>query len=444
MSLRVRLNGMILAVMAIIIGLGGWFVIVQARSSVADEVRSSVSLALQLIDVAWAKAAPSEGRPRQWLNDLVQLKDTRHLRIKVEQFPEAVIQFTMPTVTAPANAPGWFVWLVAPEAIREDKELRNPGGKLIHVSVEANPNDEIEEAWGEARGFLTLMIVLAVLVCSLIHITLGRAFASVSLILHAIKDVEHGQLHTRIAQLAQPEFNHIATALNHMAATLAQARDENRALSQRSLVIQETERGHIARELHDELGQSITGIRLMAASIKVTKSFQHVTESAGEIIGICDHLFAVVRAMMGRLRPHILDDLGLVDAIEDVIAQWRSRSPQTDFRFGYDPAVAEFAGLAQIHIYRIVQECLTNVFKHAEASLVEVHLTLAAASMPPRIQLRITDNGVGFDPATRGNGYGLLGIRERIANLGGQFKLDAAPGRGTQLFVSVPYLEQPQ
>jgi two-component system sensor histidine kinase UhpB len=433
---------MILSIMAIMVGMGGWLVIDHARASVANEMRASVSLVLQLVDVAWTNSDRSDNRLPTWLNDLAQLKDTRHLRIRVEQLPEAVVQFTMPTVIEPANAPSWFVWMVSPQPIHETKELRKLGGKVIHVSVEANPNDEIEEAWGETRNVLVLMVVLAGLICSLIHFTLGHAFASVSLILNAIEDVEQGRFHTRIGHLAPPEFDRIASAINHMAETLALARAENRALSQRSLILQETERCHIARELHDELGQSITGIRLIAASQKGAATPHQISQSADEIIATCDHLFAVVRAMMQRLRPLILDDLGLIDAIEDVISQWRSRSPQTTFRFSHDPEIEQYADGKQIHLYRIVQECLTNVFKHADATLVDIELALTADSAAPRIQLRIVDNGIGFDPKTIGNGFGLLGIQERIANLAGRFRLDTAPGQGTQITVSVPFLEE--
>jgi two-component system sensor histidine kinase UhpB len=437
-SLRYRLNLMIALTMLIIIGAGTLFVVHNARRSVVEEVRSSVNMALQLIDAGLARTAENESALMGWLHELSLLEKTRHLHIQVRQPPEKIIQLAAPGEAEDTAAPGWFVWAVTPALLVGDKQVQRPDGRLIRIGIEANPRDEIEEAWNEARGFLWLMIALAVTVYVLVHVTLGQAFQSVNVILRGLEDVERGDYNKRLEPFQLPEFERIAGAINHMAATLAAARDENRALNRRSLAIQEEERRHIARELHDELGQSISAIRLMAASLRGTGDSGINGEAVAAIVTICDRLFAVVRDMMRRLRPLILDELGLTASLEDMIENWRARNPGVQCRFSGDPAADGRLGEAAIHIFRIVQECLTNISKHADARDVSVCLQTLSGPPPERVVLEVNDDGAGFDPARPRAGFGLLGMRERVAGLGGDFRLVTAPGQGVRLRIEIP------
>ncbi|NJD05419.1 MAG: methanol utilization protein MoxY [Methylococcaceae bacterium] len=430
---------MIALTMLIIIGTGTLFVIHNARRSVVEEVRSSVNMALQLIDAGLVRTSENEAALLSWLHELSLLEKTRHLHIQVQQPPEKIIQLAAPPGPAETTAaPGWFVWAVTPALLLGEKQVQRPDGRLIRIAIEANPRDEIEEAWNEASGFLWLMVALAVTVYVLVHVTLGQAFQSVNVILRGLEDIERGDYNKRLEPFRLPEFERIAGAINHMAVTLEAARDENRALHRRSLAIQEEERRHVARELHDELGQSVSAIRLMAVSARNCEDRGRVAETVDSIVAICDRLFSVVRDMMRRLRPLILDELGLTASLEDMIETWRARNPDVQCRFDGDAAVDGRLGDAGIHIYRIVQECLTNISKHSGAGNVGIRLEILGGAADGRIALELRDDGVGFDPAQPRTGFGLLGIRERVAGLGGDFRLVTAPGRGARLYVEVP------
>jgi two-component system sensor histidine kinase UhpB len=437
-SLRFRLNLMISLTMLIIISVGTLFIIHNARRSVLEEVRSSVNMALQLIDAGLLQTGSDETRLRAWLTELTQLENTRHLRIHVQQVPEKVISLDAPLRREIDNpVPLWFAWAVTPQLIVGEKQVQRRDGNPIRISVEADPGDEIAEAWHEAEDFLYLMAALVVAVYAVVHFTLGRAFKSVGVILQGLEGMEHGNYEKRLPHFDLLEFDRISQAFNHTAQALTRAREENRALTQQSLAIQEEERRFIAQELHDEFGQLLTAIKVMAASLRkqVDANGSMAVEA---IIESCDSMFTAVRAMMRRLRPMLMDELGLQASLEDMIENWRSRNQHIQVEFLYDTGVEPCAGGAGIHLFRIVQECLTNIVKYAEARHVGIHFRLTGKNAPHWIELEICDDGKGYDSGQTLTGFGLLGMKERIASLGGTFLLKTLPGKGVEITVRVP------
>jgi signal transduction histidine kinase len=218
----------------------------------------------------------------------------------------------------------------------------------------------------------------------------------------------------------------------------AAARAELKHLSARLVEAQENDRRAVARELHDEVGQSLTGVRVELANLSQRirmRDTQGAEDKAGEIQELVEESLGVVRNMALLLRPSMLDDLGLVPAL-----QWQGR--EVSKRTGLRVRVAAEGvsdDLPEEHktcIYRIVQESLHNCVQHAEATTVRV----TVEQQPDRIRLSIQDDGKGF-PAGQGRaerGMGLLGIEERAANLGGTFSIDTQPGRGATVSIELP------
>jgi PAS domain S-box-containing protein len=225
------------------------------------------------------------------------------------------------------------------------------------------------------------------------------------------------------------------------AAALSTARPERRSFERRGvsslqLDALESERQRIARELHDELGQRLSAAKLVLA--EVTRAAGHRANLAGglEDLGkVLDETVDAVRQLARDLRPPMLDDLGLNSAIESLAATTGQRlGIQIDLQLDADPAVLGSA--ATIAVYRIVQEALTNVARHSQASRVRIETRLADGLW----QLQIDDNGVGIgqrDPNTRGS-LGLVGMRERALLLGGVFSITALPDGGTRVNVKLP------
>jgi signal transduction histidine kinase len=210
---------------------------------------------------------------------------------------------------------------------------------------------------------------------------------------------------------------------------------EVQQLSARLVEAQEDERRSIARELHDEVGQSLTGVLVEMANLSTlirARDLDPVEVKAGEIKKLVESSIGVVRNMALLLRPAMLDDLGLVPALE-----WQARevSKRSGVWVQVD-AEGVSENLSEEHktsLYRIVQEALHNAVQHAEARRIVVTVKQEAR----HLRVTIEDDGKGFDPA-RAKGMGLLGIEERVSHLGGTFAVESQPGGGATLRVTLP------
>lgn len=215
--------------------------------------------------------------------------------------------------------------------------------------------------------------------------------------------------------------------------------ERNRDLAQRLIQVQEAERRALARELHDELGQTCNGIRVEAAYIMnlAEGDKEAAAASARRIADAAEALYLLVRDMLRRLRPAVLDDLGLLPALQELCESWEER---TGIACSFVPQglAEDFApdDASAIALYRVVQEGLTNVLRHAAASRVRIALRLAEEGR--RLRLTLEDDGRGMDQARPSEGLGLLGMRERIAGLGGELAIESAPGQGVRLTVALP------
>lgn len=220
------------------------------------------------------------------------------------------------------------------------------------------------------------------------------------------------------------------TALEQAQAQLAKTLAENRQLIQRSIQVQEDERRNIARELHDEMGQWLNALKLDAVSIR-DRADGEIKAAAQSIVEVTNHVYEVARNLMRRLRPVALDELGLPSALQYLVDQWQRRHPAVKCTFSTEGSLEDLGEVANITLYRFVQECLTNVAKHAEAG--EVRIALRRIGATGEVELAVSDNGRGFEPRRATLGMGLLGLRERIEVLGGAFTLEAGTGRGVSV-----------
>jgi two-component system sensor histidine kinase TtrS len=218
--------------------------------------------------------------------------------------------------------------------------------------------------------------------------------------------------------------------------------DEKRFLAQKCMQVQEDERHRLARELHDELGQCITAIQADAETIQeLSKNCDaRLTTSAHAITGVSSRIYDVVHSMMQRLRPSALDDVGFVETLKEEVHAWQVRQPNTDYRLNINGNLDMLGEIVNISLYRIVQECLTNIAKHAQATEVDIQLGIVADDHAQEVCVEVQDNGVGMKSQTQslGGGFGLIGIRERVEALNGSFEFSADPGAGMTIKVRLP------
>jgi signal transduction histidine kinase len=241
------------------------------------------------------------------------------------------------------------------------------------------------------------------------------------------------------AATAEAERRAAAAALARRNEELQTLAGRLESLSSRLLEVQETERRYLARELHDEIGQALTAVKISLHTARLQADRQAVDAVLGDTMAIVDQALAQVRSMSLQLRPAILDDLGL-----DAAARWlvagQSQPPPAAILLDLDLPAERLPKSLETVCFRILQESLTNVARHARATSVSVSL----AAHGGRVVLSVSDDGAGFDvnaaldSATRGRSLGLLNMLERAHLAGGRLYIESEPGSGTTMTAELP------
>ena len=239
----------------------------------------------------------------------------------------------------------------------------------------------------------------------------------------------------RSASRFSEEDEEIVTLLAAQAAVaIENAGSVQRDALRRAVQAQEAERRRLARELHDETGQALTSMLLGLSAVERAETAEAARLAAGDLRRLVVETLQSVRRLAIELRPSALDDFGLEPALKRLgrtVSEGGSLDVQVETRLG----PARLPSEVETAVYRIVQEALTNVVKHAAAERVSIVVT----RVPGRVSVVIEDDGAGFDPsATRGDGLGLLGMRERVDLLDGSLTIDSEPGSGTTLAIELP------
>jgi two-component system, NarL family, sensor histidine kinase DevS len=204
---------------------------------------------------------------------------------------------------------------------------------------------------------------------------------------------------------------------------------------QRVVAAQELERRRLARELHDETGQALTSILLGLRGLEDVKDEATLKAAVGEVRELVRSTLQDVRRLAVELRPKALDDFGLVAALERLTESFAEQTGMTIEFVPNLPGDGRFAPEVETALYRLVQESLTNIVKHARAKSVSIVLT----RRPDSVSVIVEDDGVGFEPGREtGDGIGLIGMRERVGLFGGRVVIESRPGAGTTVVADVP------
>ncbi len=437
MSLRYQISIRILIISCIVFFLGGAIAIWQARNAVRKEVDSSINLTLQLVKLNLSLPTSELSAVTGWLSRLNDLQQTRHLHIKLKNSGGQIIDTLQGQrdVSKDNPPPRWFINLVTSHYPKIEYPITAAHGPPLTLIIQANPLDEITEVWHETLAFFITIGCLVAFSFVAVHRVFNKTLGAIDIIKDNLHLIETGEYQKKLPKFEILEYDRIAQAINHMTCVLEQTQKQNRALTQHSLQIQEEERRHLARELHDELGQSLTAIKVMA--VTATHKAPHINNIMTTIAEQCDHLMNVVRSMMHQLHPLMLSELGLAATLEDLSRNWLKRYPDLSlFLHCNAEEVDKLDERISIQVFRIIQECLTNTVRHAQAT--QTHITLHLEQKTNTLHLQVNDNGQGCRIDQINAGFGLLGLAERVKSLGGQCKITSQPGQGMQISVQIP------
>ncbi len=215
----------------------------------------------------------------------------------------------------------------------------------------------------------------------------------------------------------------------------------NRQLMKRLFKIQEKERRFLARELHDEFGQWLSAIYVEAETISNQANKNQTICASSQAIGECvKKMQELIHNMQHQLRPVLLDTLGLADALHDLRKQWCMHHSHIYLELKLEGELKKLGEDINITIYRITQEALSNIYKHAQANHISVYLSrkVELTDKSDYLLLSIKDNGKGYSSDQISKGLGLLGMRERAITLGGEFTVHSVPNYGTEINVILP------
>lgn len=212
---------------------------------------------------------------------------------------------------------------------------------------------------------------------------------------------------------------------------------ENRVLARHAMQVQEQERKYIASEIHDETGQYLTAIRMDALALQKSAPEQ-ANVIAVRIASNTQHVQQSIRALIKHLRPPALDSLGLIGAVERLINDWKKLNTKVECHVQLDTNEQVLNEDINIVAFRVVQEALTNITRHAQASEIWIDIQIIKRQDIPMLQIEIRDNGKGMDTTQSTEGVGLVGMRERIESLQGSFKLMSGLQAGTMITGLIP------
>jgi two-component system, NarL family, sensor histidine kinase UhpB len=451
-SLRLKINLIVGALTLLFVAVLLAQQLRNVRESVREETIAANRVASQLLNrTAWGYAAQGLPALRAFLESLGRVRSN-----EITLFDGAgAVQYRSPPspYKAGRDAPNWFSALVLPQ--QPVQAIEFPGGRL---EVQATASRAVLDAWDAFVPLAGGALALLVLVNLLVFWAVGRTVKPFGRIVAALDELQAGRFDVSLPPLPGTEAAAIGNAFNRMVRVLREhieterraARAEEQLSDSRELSRWidhhiEQERRMIARELHDELGQSVTAIRSLALSVaqRVQQSDPTSEQAARLIADESSRLYDAMHGLIPRLAPLVLDNFGLADALGDLAERTRRSHPQVALALSVRLDDAALDSDAALALYRAAQEGITNALRHGEARRITLSVRTHAAQddgAPPRVQLSLQDDGRGLQGASTDSAghHGLRWLAERVQALHGRFELLPAQPQGALLQVDLP------
>jgi two-component system sensor histidine kinase UhpB len=355
--------------------------------------------------------------------------DLRHIQLELRDADGTTR--VAPRSTGPSSALEKAFALIAPgmRSVRVDASgpwtLQRDDDARFAATLSLDPSSEQREALDNLVGMLFVLLGYGTALLLAVYWALRRTLAPLVPIQRAIERYERDELGDRLPTLPFAEMDRIGRALNHLAGTLTGAREARRVVSLKLVSSQEEERARIARELHDEFGQTLTAMRADVAWLaRRTEATTDVHEVVAGLARHCEQFHEQVRDLLRRLRPQgvaVASGVPLRKLLADLVESWRERpGRRTEYALDWRLGERELPVDLALAIYRLTQEALTNATRHADAARVDVRVGARANG---DIEWSVEDDGVGLDAGALHRGNGLAGMRERVWAHGGEIEI---------------------
>jgi len=332
-----------------------------------------------------------------------------------------------PEVQTPlGTVPDWFVRLITTPEFKAAFPVMIGGKQVGDIVFAPDMSADVYEKW---IGFLAIAcsgITLMLLTWAIAHFAARSASRPLQSLGDGLTRMRSGDYEQPIAPAGPPEIRNSAQEANELARTLNRLSQDNRSLLRRIVSLQDDERQDMARELHDELGPLLFGIRANTVALleSIPSGQAKLRRAAESIVQSVETLQQANRRILDRLRPLYIQELGLERSIQTLLQNVKAQAPDLKVTSQIDTTLNEVDGLLSQTIYRVIQEAVTNVLRHARANAMHV----AADINDREVIVEISDDGIGF-PADRMFGRGLTGMLERVRALSGTLELLREEGR---------------
>jgi two-component system sensor histidine kinase UhpB len=424
--------------------------IMSAGPRIRAENESMMRLAKEFVETA-IDSLQGTTNPGQRLEVLLDgLKDLRHVRIYRAE--HATSPKSSNTPIGDAQPTDWLARLAQPEPRLAIPVFVN-GESFGEIVIAPQAADESAEIWDSIVKFSVIGTALAAATLLLMSLTIARLLKPIRTVGDALIELDAGKYDIAVPETGPPEIADICGKLNRLASTLKATTSENRRLAQRIICIQDEERKDLARELHDELGPYLFAIRAGASTLK-TEVERGATDKP-KLVRTCETLLERIetmqrmnRGVLQKLRPIGLDEFGLKAKLISLAAMWRENHPGVKISLQVADDIPKPDETSNLTIYRIVQEGLTNAFRHADATEIEIGVELVdpKCDVPgiqrrdgtrPLIHVTVSDNGRGLAEQVRPS-YGIAGMTERVWATGGEMRIFNRASGGVTLEAWVP------
>ena len=448
MNLKLRLNLVTTSLLLLLMIAGITLSANNARKNAIAEISSAQQSIYYLFDHGTLKSS-NDSADQGDLSELklAQLSHMRHLKIELIDSLGHLLDSNQLSMQKQLKnkAPAWFERVLnktLPHWQAKIIPIKQQNNKIANLVITPDPTYEYAEIWKQLTDLLWLLALFFICVNLTIYWAIAQALKPTNRILSALHEIEKGKLDTRLPNFQLPELAKIGQKFNHMIETLQSSMLNNQQLTQQMMTLQEVERKNLACDLHDEFGQCLTAIHTDASVIlKVAKiKYPELQAGALAITQLSRHLIEIVSGLLQRLHPDVLDELGLELALNDLVDIWLSRNKNINCSLTINAnelSKNQLNATQHLAIYRLVQESLTNIERHADATNVEIILSNEIKKAQAGIAIKVIDNGVGFN-INHKDGLGLAGMRERILALKGEFKKQDNTHKGSSIYAWLP------